>query len=296
MRFISNDDIKNLNLSNAIFYDWVEQALISKKEALLPAKISLKPEHEVFYNTMPCIIKSEKVAGVKVVNRYPQNTPSLTSHMMIYDLDNGSLKAIFEADYITTMRTGAVAAHSINTFAKKGYSTLACIGLGNVVKATIMVLAEKFSNKNFIIKLFKYKDQHTKLSSELPYKNIKYVYVDNIEELVKGSDVVISGITYTDNDIASPDLFDNGALLVPIHTRGFMQCDLVFDKVFADDLDHVKGFKYFDNFKYFSEVSDVLIGQNKGRENDNERIICYNIGIALHDVYFANRILNLLKS
>ena len=28
--------------------------------------------------------------------------------------------------------------------------------------------------------------------------------------------------------------------VIPVHTRGFQNCDLFFDKVFADDTDHVK--------------------------------------------------------
>lgn len=32
--------------------------------------------------------------------------------MLIYEADSGILKAVMDAEYITTLRTGAVAAHS----------------------------------------------------------------------------------------------------------------------------------------------------------------------------------------
>jgi ornithine cyclodeaminase len=81
---------------------------------------------------------------------------------------------------------------------------------------------------------------------------------------------------------------------VPIHTRGFQNCDTTFDKVFADDTGHVQGFKYFNQFKHFAEISDVLKGENIGRSSDDERILSYNIGLGLHDVYFASKIIELL--
>ena len=82
-------------------------------------------------------------------------------------------------------------------------------------------------------------------------------------------------------------------LLVPVHTRGFQNCDLFFDKIYGDDTGHVRGFKYFDRFKEFHEIGEVLSGRCPGRTSDKERIISYNIGIGLHDVLFASKIYDL---
>jgi ornithine cyclodeaminase/alanine dehydrogenase-like protein (mu-crystallin family) len=38
----------------------------------------------------------------------------------------------------------------------------------------------------------------------------------------------------------------------------------------------------------------VLLNKSVGRANDCERILAYNIGIALHDVYFASKIYDLI--
>ena len=110
------------------------------------------------------------------------------------------------------------------------------------------------------------------------------------ECLISDSDVVVSCITAADHIIAPDKCFKEGVLVVPVHTRGFQNCDLFFDKVFADDTGHVRDFKYFKQFKQFDEFSRVLLGENPGRENDQERILAYNIGISLHDIYFASQI------
>lgn len=113
--------------------------------------------------------------------------------------------------------------------------------------------------------------------------------------MVRGSDVIISCVTYAPNDFCSDDAFDEGVLVVPVHTLGFTNCDFFFDKVFADDTGHVCHFKNFDKFRSFAEVSDVVNGVKPGRENDKERILAYNIGISLHDINFAAHIYEMLK-
>ena len=118
--------------------------------------------------------------------------------------------------------------------------------------------------------------------------------VDTPREIVKGSDVVISAVTYVDGDFCADEDFDEGVLVVPIHTRGFTNCDLFFDKVFADDEGHVCHFGNFKKFRSFAEVSDVINERVKGRENDRERILAYNIGLSIHDIFFASKIYEML--
>ena len=52
----------------------------------------------------------------------------------------------------------------------------------------------------------------------------------------------------------------------------------------------MSGFQYFDRFRQFAETSEVLRSEKPGRENDLERILSYNVGMALHDVYAASQI------
>ena len=78
--------------------------------------------------------------------------------------------------------------------------------------------------------------------------------------------------------------------------RGLQNCDTTFDRVFGDDTDHVKGFKYFSLYKDYNEIGEVLAGRDPGRKSQEQRIIDYNYGLALHDVVYASKIYNLLKN
>ena len=297
MKILSHKDIVSLKIDPKNCINWVEDMLVGKGKVILPAKISIKPSDEIFYNVMPSILPENNAAGLKVVTRYPGRLPSLDSQIMIFDFESGKINALLDGNYITAMRTGAVAAHSIKLLAKKDFSKIGFIGLGNQARATIKVLAAILQNRKFTIKLMKYKDQHEIFERYVRTlsgtENITFEYCETYRDTVKGSDVIVSSATYFATDICEDDCFDEGCLVVPIHTRGFMNCDLFFDKVFADDTDHVKGFKYFDEFREFAEISDVLSGKSKGRTNDNERILAYNIGLSIHDVYFAEQIYRL---
>lgn len=296
MKVITFEMIKNLNISPYTCFEWVSESILHKKDALLPAKISLKPNIEgVFYNTMPSILPLENLAGLKLVTRYPERKPSLDSQILLYNLSSGENIAIMDGNWITAMRTGAVAAHTIKNFAIDDFSILGFIGLGNTARSTLSVLLSIYPDRKFTIKLLKYKDQHLLFAERFKeFETLNFVYCETYEEVIKDSDVIVSAATVFEHDICNDNCFKEGVLVVPIHTRGFTNCDLFFDKVFADDIDHVKGFKNFGKFKYFSEVSDVVNGINEGRKNNKERIIAYNIGIALHDIHFAGKIYSMI--
>lgn len=297
MRMISFDKIKNLDISPLICYKWVTEAIAAKEEALLPAKISLKPQMEgVFYNTMPVIIPALRAGGVKLVTRYPGRNPSLDSEILLYDLETGKNVALLDGNWITALRTGAVAAHSIKLFAVEDFKEIGMIGLGNTARAALKVLLALYPERVLTIKLKSYKNQHELFAADFAgYENVSFIYCDSYEETVRNSDVVLSAATVLNQDICTDDCFKEGILVVPIHTRGFTNCDLFFDKVFADDTNHVKEFRYFNQYKCFAEVSEVVTGKKPGRESVKERILAYNIGIALHDIYFAEKIYELVK-
>ena len=290
MKVATHEDIVNLGVDPRKSYEWASYAIEHKAEMMLPSKISLKPKTGAFCNVMPSIVAmpdGRKFGGVKMVTRYLEREPSLDSKLILFDADNGDIKAIMDANWITAMRTGAVAAHSLKLFAKSNFKTLGMIGLGNTARAALLVYSA-ISDKKILVKLLKYKDQEKLFCERFKdCTNIKFEFCDTVEQLISESDAVVSSATYLPNDLCIDQYFRKGILLVPIHTLGFTNCDLFFDKVFADDIGHVSGFKNFAKFKKLAEVSEVVNGTAKGRENDNERIIAYNIGVAMHDIFFA---------
>lgn len=292
MRLLTFDRIKQAGITPMECYQWVSDAILHKRDGILPPKISLAPGIPgVFYNTMPSIIPKLNAAGVKLVTRYPERNPSLDSQILLYDLQTGENLALVDGNWITTMRTGAVAAHSALLFAVKDFSVLGFIGLGNAARAALLVMLSICPDRRFTVKLKKYKDQHILFAERFSaYPNVTFEMLDAYEEVIRDSNVVFSAATVLETDICPDECFPEGILLIPIHTRGFTNCDLFFDKIYADDENHVKGFRNFGKFRSFAEVTAVVNGLAPGRESPKERILAYNIGISLHDIYFAKKI------
>lgn len=297
MRIISSKEIESLGISPSESVEWVRQAFLMKDRCQLPPKISLHPQGNDFINTMPSMLPEEfHTFGCKVVSRIKGTTPALKSEMMIFNTLTGEMTALINADWITARRTGAVAALAINTLRSSNALIYSFIGLGVIARATLDCVIATNKDKKLIIRLKKYKDQAEKIILEYQsHSNVEFEVCDTMEEFVRDSDVIVSCITDADGLLVEDvTLFKPGVLVVPVHTRGFQNCDTLFDKVFADDEGHVKGFKYFSQFKKFGEFDSALKGLIQGRVNDEERILSYNIGIGIHDVYFAYKILKRL--
>ena len=298
MKVFSFSDVQSMGISPLQCYEWVSDGIKNKRNVLLPPKIHMNQDGNIFCNVMPCIIPTDDHVwgGVKIVTRYPKRIPALDSKLLLFDAESGEFLAIMDADWITAMRTGAVATHSIIHFAKSDYETIGFIGLGNTARATLLCLAKKIAH-GLNVKLLRYKNQAELFIERFSnYPNLHFSIVDSYPELVAGSDVVVSCATYFDKDICDDSCFDEGVLVVPVHTRGFTNCDLFFDKIFADDTGHVSDFRNFSKFRYFAEVCDVINGISAGRENDRERILAYNIGVSLHDINFAAEIYKIAQS
>ena len=299
MKYISNSEIKSLGISPMECVEWVRQSFKMKYDAQLPPKKSVHPQGIDFFTSMPCLLPAQyDTYGVKVVSRINGRKPALKSDLLLYQASTGELLALMEADWITQMRTGAVAALAIELLQKRNASIYSFIGLGSTANATMACLQAILpNNKKYIIRLKHYKEQAELFAIKWAKSNYSFSIVDSNERLLENCDVLVSAVTEMPELFCSDNTkYPEGILLVPIHTRGFQNCDLFFDHVFADDKGHVETFKYFSQFKTFNELSEVLLNKTLGRKNEKQRIIAYNVGLGLHDIWFANQIYKIINA
>jgi len=298
MVILDDNMIKKLGITNYQILEWVKHAFLLKKDSYLPHKISITFDNgQKFYNTMPTVMPTIDSAGVKIVSRYPNRKPSIQGHILLYELDNGLPLALMDATWITAKRTGAVAYLSLLTLAKKDFESVAVIGLGQTGQSFLDMFTMDEKNRDKIIKLKRYKNHTDIIIHKLKEKGFNNIEIcDTNEALFKNSDVIVSAITFTNELLGKDEWFKEGVLVIPIHTRGFQNCDLFFDKVVVDDIEHVKDFKYFKFFKNLTEIDKILKGDQNGRVSNKERILSYNIGIALHDIYIARMIYETYKN
>ena len=292
---IQQQQIEQQNINPKECVEWVKQGFLMKDEAQMPAKLSVHPQGEDFMTSMPCLLpkhNGRKYFGLKLVSRIEGQIPTLKSDITLYDAETGQLLAVMEGDWITAMRTGAVAALAARTFQRKGVDTYSMIGLGNIARAVALCLIADNSERHITIRLMRYKDQAEKFIERFKaYDNVTFEIIDNSTTFLSEADVVISCVTVA-TELLFPDnsLYKKGVTVIPVHVRGFQNCDLFFDKVFGDDTGQIQTWKYFNQFHEYDEIHHVLQGKIPGRSSDDERILSYNYGIALHDIVFASKI------
>lgn len=299
MKIITNEQIIGLDISPKTCVEWVKESFMFKQKAQLPAKISLHPQGNDFFNTMPSILPEPyNIFCLKEVHRIREAVPALESDIWLYNSQTGDLLAMMDGNWITAMRTGAVATLAAQLFRKSNSLTYGIFGLGNTARATLLCLLDSEPTILHRVLLLRYKNQADLFIERFQsYDNVTFEIFDDAVDIIKSSDVVFSCVTEA-NDLFCEDdkAFSEGCLIIPVHTKGFQNCDLFFDKVFADDIGHIKGFKFFNQFKSVCELDKVLKNPSLGRTNDEERILSYNIGIGLHDAIFASKIYSLLES
>lgn len=292
---IQQFQIEQLNINPAECIEWVRFGFLSKDDVQMPAKLSVHPQGEDFMTSMPCLLpeyNGKKYFGIKLVSRIEGQTPTLKSDITLYDAKTGQLLAIIDGDWITAMRTGAVAALAARTFQRKETDTYSMIGLGNIARAVALCLIEDNKKRHINIRLMRYKDQAEQFIERFnAYDNVSFEIINDKNAFVAEADVLISCVTVA-TELLFPDdtLYKKGVTVIPVHVRGFQNCDLFFDKVYGDDTGQIQKFKYFDKFHQYDELHHVLQGKNPGRTSEDERILSYNYGIALHDIVFASRI------
>ena len=295
MKEISFEQIHSLGITPGECIEWARTVIKNKNNYILPHKISITYGDNCYFNTMPSYIPEMNLFGVKVVSRIPNRTPALQGDILLYDSVSGELLTFMDGTWITAWRTAAIAAITVDKLKKADAKSISIMGLGNIGRAFVLCIDSIYNQADLNFKILAYKDQHTQFIDRFrEYKNIHFDVYSDAKELIRDSDVIVSCVTVKNDLWADEQDFKPGVLVVPVMTRGFQNCDLAFDRIFCDDIPHISGFKYFKQYKNVTEMTDVLNNHTFER-GGAERILAYNIGISVQDVFYASKILERLQ-
>lgn len=294
MKIITHKQIMNANITNHECYEWVDYVLKHRAEYELPLKTRLPLGKSNYFNVMPCVMPTENIMGVKVVTRNQERRKNgglnIEAQILLYRYDTEEILALIDGNWITTMRTAAIAVHSL-IHCSVNRRKIAFLGVGNIGTAVADILFTIRPDEPFIINVLKYKDQAERFVRRYEsLKNVSLNIYDDPEDVVRDCDVVVSCVTYADADFCSASTYKPGCTVIPVHMRGFMECDKEFDHVISSDLEGIKKFKYYDRIKKLSLLDDVIYKPNVIRDNPDDKVIVYNLGIALYDIYYAYKV------
>lgn len=299
MKIISIEDIKKSNIGFNKFLEWIDYPLRHRSSFIFPTKSRMELTGSDYCNLMPCALPEKDVLGIKIINRNKKRRDegrlNLDSQILLYSYETCELKAIMDGNYITTIRTAAVAVHSIINMVEM-HDIVSLVGLGNIMNAVGEIWFPTLQKKT-IVKLLDYKNQADQFISRFSrYDNIEFVLCKTYDDLMMDSDIILSAVSYIENDFCNQKVYKKGCTIIPIHLRGFMECDKTFDNIIVSDLVRAKGFKYYDQIKTITYTDDILTNKCRVRNNVDDRVLIYNLGLAITDLYFADLIYNEIES
>ncbi len=291
IQWISHDDILSLKISSEKIFD----ALIStytdicKEHIDLPKKVIIRKDQE-FYTTMPIVINgTSQNYQSKMVWRAKDTCPAIQSTISV--IQDGSLKAVLDGSYITTMRTGALAAITAWKLAQDNFTKIAMIGLGNCSAAALHMLCYLTKGRALEVKLVNYHNTPKFIKVfKNHYPQLEFTTHSSLSDC-GDVDIIFSGVTFADKPMLSK--IPPGCVIVPMHVRGFMFADTQADYVITDDIHGIDHFKMFDSFKHkLFETRDVLLNKIQ-RSSPEQTFLVYQYGTALSDAAITNLVLSI---
>lgn len=306
--YLSRADIEEINLPMAEIMDILEHAYLEKSAGRLdmPPKLGISPGPEAFAHAMPCWMPSMNAAGMKWVGGNPANKarglPFLGGLCVLNDPESCMPVCVMDCGWITAKRTGAKSGVCARRFARADSRVLGILGCGAQGYSNLEAMSVALPRLELVLAYNTSPEPAERLAASQSEKlGIPVRALRDPREVVEESDVLVSAgwISSSARRVIEAEWLKPGVTLVPVdldcmYTAGAMA---LCDKYFTDDLavyDHFRRQGFFSTVpERPGELCHALAGRVPGRENDAERIITLNNGLALDDVSAARRIFEL---
>lgn len=301
VRFLSFTDILQVGLT---LKDAVEIVEASFNEHGLghtqnPPKLPIHPQPDAFINAMPAFLPRKRAAGLKWVAGFPANVPkglpTITGTIILNDAETGFPIAFMDGTYITALRTTAASVVAAKHLCNRETTTMGLVGCGVQGKYHAIAMKSVVPTLSTI----KIHDQYEpavqsfveEIQPILPDVNIEVKSTS--EKALSDTDLVVTATGKLLEAIYDGSWVKQGALVLPVHTLGWnATTPSLMDKLITDDWkQYLSGaghmYKPLPESPY-AETGEIVAGLKPGRESESERIICFNKGLAIHDVLMAN--------
>lgn len=312
IKIISQEDVASIFKGNAsgifgIIEDSFRKYL--KGDIVMPDKISqiFDEQTQNRINCMPATLIDEKVCGMKWVSVFPSNAPkgiqNVTGVMLLSELETGFPVAIIDGTLSTKMRTAAVGCVAAKYLAPSKVEIIGIIGAGEEARMHFTLLKHLFptikecrvSSLNTVIEqgfIDKFKDL---------VPEVHFVACDNDSYLcASGADIIVTAISGQSPVLKAANITKGGLY---IHVGGWEDEYGVAqkaDKIVCDEWEVVKHRSQtlckmykeglLSDNDIYANLSELINGTKKGRENDDEFIYFNSVGLSYIDINFANYI------
>lgn len=331
IRVLNDDDVRSiLDLKNTIVI--VEN--VFKMKANKKAKLFPIVSEEIVKGQSEMDIKSgmligSQVFGLKLVswfgNNKIHNLPTTIGLAMLFDLKYGLPKALINARYLTSMRTGVAGAIGVKYLAKKDSKSLLMVGTGNQAIFQIAATLSEIEsiNKVYIYNPLRYerainfqkliKNELSKIVRDIDdpdniewnrrIDEVEFVALSEIENSLNDIDVIITA-TPSHKALILDKTVNSGVHFscMGADVAGKQEIDeSIFKRaiIYTDDINQAisvgetqKAFEAGIIAKTdIQEIGNLILEGRSGRTSDNNITIFDSTGIALQDLAVSKYLL-----
>jgi ornithine cyclodeaminase len=248
-------------------------------------------------------LKDVPATGVRVYNYYDDGVRNTvggldcTRYIVLSDPMSGAPLAIVDEHWTYAIRSAAAAALACKWVGPKNPKILGLVGIGTMGTNALRCLATlyKFDEIRCTSRRPETRAAFAaKWSKEI---GVPIVTKDTIEEVVRGADIAVGGTTSGEIVTREPWL-KPGCTFISLARRELDPAGWSkMDKVVVDswefnmlqrDFRRTVETGLFSREQLYAEIHELVAGQKKGRERDEERILIHTTGLVSQDVALAH--------
>ena len=302
--YLSRKDVENVELSMTEIIAVIDKMFKEKGQGNIemPPKPGIHTRENAFIHAMAAYVPGLDAAGVKWVSGYPGNQqkglPYISGLLILNDPDTGIPIAIMDAAWITAKRTGAATAVAAKYLARRNSSTVGIIACGVQGRSNLEALACQFDITS--VKAYdKYPEVAKKFSEEMSQMvQSEIEVVNNPKDAVVDLDIVVTSGPILEHPIPviEKDWLAEGSFASPVDFDSYWTGAALVqaDKLATDDIGQMDYYRDVGYFKTtpqaYADLGEIAAGLKPGRENDSERTMSINLGIAPDDMVTAKLI------
>jgi ornithine cyclodeaminase len=246
------------------------------------------------------------IAGLKMGFIWPGNTakglPTHNSVTVLFNQDTGGLHAVIESGVVNAYRTAAADAVATHQLARKDAKTLAAFGAGNQAGYDCMAIA-RIRNIETVLVVNADPLRAERFAKRLAVHGLT-VERASAQEACERADIIVTATPAkaplfeaawirpgTHISCMGADGVGKQELPTGLYGRAQLFCDLAAQSVVIGEFQHAAALIQAGTVS-LTQIGTVLSGQAAGRQDDQAITIFDSSGIALQDLYIAERLLS----
>ncbi|HSV85077.1 MAG TPA: ornithine cyclodeaminase family protein [Levilinea sp.] len=299
--YLSRADVEAVALDMPTIIQLLEDAFREKSRGNIemPPKPGVHPRPNAFLHAMPAYIPALRSCGIKWVSGFPENKerglPYITGLIILNDVETGLPYAVMDATWITAYRTGAKTAIAAKHLARAESEVAGIIACGAQGRTNLIALASVFPLKR-VYAFDQNPEAQKKYIAEMQARfDFEIIGVDEPQKAVVESDLVVTSgpILKHPTPTIQRDWLKPGGFGSAVDYDSYWSGEALaqMDLLCTDDLrqfeDHRSSGYFQQTPTPIAELSELVAGWKPGRQNDRQRTLAMNLGLAIDDMAIA---------